>query len=81
MPYSIPRNTGVQIDIVVVGTPAFRANILDGDVIIKINSEDVVDVAGFRDQLARYAGQKVELGVIRGDESKALPITLNPPSQ
>jgi len=76
MPYSIPRNTGVQIDIVVV-----RANILDGDVIIKINSEDVVDVAGFRDQLARYAGQKVELGVIRGDESKALPITLNPPSQ
>jgi hypothetical protein len=78
MRHRLQRNTGVQINIVVVGTPAFRANILEGDVIVKINSEDVVDVAGFRDQLTRYAGQTVNLGVIRGDASKAIPVTLNP---
>jgi len=76
--HRLQRNTGVQINVVVTGTPAFRANILEGDVVERINHEDVIDVAGFRDQLARYAGQTVDLEIMRGDESKTLPIKLNP---
>jgi hypothetical protein len=77
--HRLQRNTGVVINIVVNGTPAFRANVLEGDIVEKINNEDVIDVAGFRDQLRQFAGQQVNLTVARGDEKKILTLTLNPP--
>ena len=71
------RNTGVYVAIVVAGTPAFTANILDGDVITKINGQDVVDRASFRDkQLAQFSGQTVTLDIIRGDENLSLKVPL-----
>lgn len=76
--HRLQRNTGVVINIVVNGTPAFRANVLEGDVVEKINNEDVIDVSGFRDQLRRFAGQQANLTVVRGDEQKILTLTLNP---
>jgi len=78
MRHRLQRNTGVLINVIVVGTPAFRANILEGDVVVKINNEDVVDAAGFREQLTRYAGQTVQLSVIRGDQNKTVAVTLTP---
>ena len=74
----LQRNTGVVINIVVNGTPAFRANVLEGDVVEKINNEDVIDVSSFREQLRRFAGQQVNLTVVRGDQQKVLTLTLNP---
>ena len=74
----LERNTGVIIAIVVHGTPAFRANILEGDVVLKLNGTDVVDVAGFQSQLAQLAGQTVKLDILRGDQPRSLSVTLNP---
>jgi len=74
----LQRNTGLLIDVVVVGTPAFRANILKGDVVLRLNNEDVVDAAGFHDQLSRFAGQTVQLSLMRGNESRTVSLTLNP---
>lgn len=73
----LERNTGVFIPIVVRGTPAFRANVLEGDVIVQINAVDVVDPQGFKQQLAQFQGQSVTLGIIRGDKSLTLRVTLN----
>lgn len=74
----LKRNTGVFIPIVVRGTPAFRANILEGDVVVKINAEEVVDVQGYSEQVKRFAGQTVDLGVIRGAEAVSIRVSLNP---
>jgi S1-C subfamily serine protease len=43
----LQRNTGLMVAAVVNGTPAFRANILAGDVLTQANGEDIVDVRGF----------------------------------
>jgi hypothetical protein len=70
------RNTGVYIPLVITGTPAFTANILDGDVITKINGMDVIDQASFKNQLAQLSGQPVTLDLIRGDENLLIKLTL-----
>jgi len=65
------------VPIVIRGTPAFSANVLEGDVIVKINGADVIDPKGFTDQLTRFAGQPVELSIIRGSEPLVIRVTLN----
>ena len=49
----LERNTGVLTTGVIKGSPAFNANILPGDVILKIGGEDVIDFEGFGHQLLR----------------------------
>lgn len=74
----LERNTGVVIDIVVHGTPAFKANVLEGDAVLKVNGADVVDVAGFMSQLTQLAGQRITLDILRGDQPRSISVTLNP---
>jgi S1-C subfamily serine protease len=73
----LERNTGVVATGTVKGSPAFKANILPGDVILKIGGEDVIDSGGFRQQLAKFAGQTVDIDLIRGDHPKTIRVTLN----
>jgi S1-C subfamily serine protease len=61
----LQRNTGVIVDVVVRGTPAFQANILEGDVLLKIANDDVVDIPSFFTVVAKYAGRTVDLQVLR----------------
>lgn len=74
---ALQRNTGVNVAIVVAGTPAFSANILEGDIVLAINGEDVIDQLGFDAQLTRFAGQPVELQVMRGNKPLKILLTLN----
>lgn len=73
----LQRNTGVLIPIVVRGTPAFRANILEGDVLLKVNGEEVIDPPGLDRQLTRLAGQMAELSIIRGSDPLTIKVKLN----
>ena len=73
----LKRNTGVLAAIVVRGTPAYRANILEGDVILKINDLDVIDPQGFTDQLTQFAGKSVKLDIVRGMDPVTIQVTLN----
>jgi S1-C subfamily serine protease len=61
----LERNTGVVAQIVVQGTPAFRTNILEGDVLLKIGGADIIDVAGFAEQLNQFAGRTVAIDLLR----------------
>jgi PDZ domain-containing protein len=71
------RNTGVWVPVVVVGTPAFLANVMDGDVITKINGMDVTDQASFREQLVQFSGQPVTFELLRGEEKLSVKMTLH----
>jgi hypothetical protein len=74
----LERNTGVVIAIVVRNTPAFRANILEGDMVLKLNGTDVIDPKSFLADLNQMAGQSVTLDVIRGGQPRSIKVTLNP---
>jgi S1-C subfamily serine protease len=74
----LERNTGVVAQIVMQGTPAFKVNILEGDVLIKIGGADIVDVTGFSEQLAQFAGQTVVIDLIRGSQPPSVSAALNP---
>ena len=74
--HKLERNAGVVVTAVVRGTPAFAANILEGDIIIKINDEDVVDIRGFGAQMLMHAGQTAQLAILRDTRSLTIPVTL-----
>lgn len=77
--HKLQRNTGIIVNAVIDGTPAFRANVLKGDIILKINGEDVIDVASFqKDQLTRFADQTIILGILREDKPVEIKVHLNP---
>jgi len=77
MSQQLQRNTGVVIDLIIKGSPAFFANVLVGDAVIKVNEDDVVDVPGFQNILMRNAGNQVTLTILRGKEQKQISLKLN----
>jgi hypothetical protein len=77
----LERNTGVEVDIVVVGGPAFLANIMRGDVIIKIQDDDVLSDEDFQVKLSKYANTKVKITFLRNGQEKVVEVQLNPPRE
>ena len=72
------RNTGVVVGIVVEDSPAFVANILQGDIITDFDGEPVVSVADFQTKMERAAGKRVLVKVIRDNQTLEIPVELNP---
>jgi serine protease Do len=73
---SLQRNTGVFIDLVMDDSPAFRANIMRGDIVIQLAEKPISTVQEFIELLPSYAGQKVFVKIIRGDQPIDLEIQL-----
>jgi hypothetical protein len=73
----LERNTGVCAWVVRNGSPAFNANILEGDVILKMNGEDVMSDAGLMEKNMKFAGQKVEVEIWRNGQFKTISVQLN----
>lgn len=71
----LQRNTGAIVVAVVSGTPAFKANILRGDVILAINGTEVESVKHALDLVGSLAGQTVQVTIQRGDEQKTIAVT------
>ncbi len=71
------RSTGVIAVAVMRGTPAFNANVLRNDVILKIGGEEVIDPQGFDRQLTELQGQTVEIKLMRSDTPRSVTVTLN----
>ncbi|MCL1890975.1 MAG: trypsin-like peptidase domain-containing protein [Coriobacteriia bacterium] len=73
----VKATSGVYVDEVVQGSPADRAGIKPGDVIVAINgkpiktaTELIIDVRGL------LVGEKVTLGIMRGSQTLDLEVTL-----
>lgn len=76
--HELQRNSGIVAAVVVNGTPAFQANILEGDILLKVNDEDLIEPASMVAQVEKYAGQKVTFQILRDGQPKTIPVTLRP---
>jgi hypothetical protein len=74
----LQRNSGALITAVVDDSPAFKANLLRGDVIIEMANEPVATPQQLFDLIRANAAQTVPITLIRGGAIKVLHVHLNP---
>ena len=68
---------GALVSSVSDGSPAAKAGVERGDVIVSVDGEPVADANALRNRVASTApGTSLALGVVRGGESKTLRVTL-----
>lgn len=74
---ALQRNTGAYVNVVIQDSPAFKANILEGDIIIQIADKPVTSAQECSDFLSMYAGQKVSFKLIRNGQTLDVDVQLN----
>jgi hypothetical protein len=60
---------GVAIGTIVGDSPASRANLLTGDIVLKCDGQSIIDRADFQDRLRDKAGHPVTLTLVRNGET------------
>jgi hypothetical protein len=71
------RNRGAVLIAVLKGSPAFRADFLRGDVIIKMGDDEIDDYKAWMASLDKYTGSDITVKFIRGTETMLKEIKLN----
>jgi hypothetical protein len=78
MKHKLERNSGVVALGVVLGAPAFQANILKSDIILNVDDEDIIDPSTFTAQVTKYAGRRVNFQIPRDGIPRPIPVELRP---
>ncbi len=74
---AIGRDEGAFINDIVNGTPAAKAGLEAGDVIVSVDGKSIIDSAGLSRIIAGYApGEKVDITALRGNTRKKFKVTL-----
>ena len=73
----IQSNKGVLVTVVVKGSPAFRSDILKGDVIKRIGDTEIYDVESLMSTVPKYEGQKVVITIYRNGKLLNKEVQLN----
>lgn len=73
----IGTNKGAFVNIVVKDSPAFIADIFKGDIITKLNDDDVVDAKTLQVMETANMGKKVSLTIIRDDKTLTKEVQLS----
>ena len=66
---SLGTGGGVAIGTVVNDSPASRANLLTGDIVLRCDDKPIIDRADFQNRLRAKAGQPVTLTIVRNGET------------
>ncbi len=75
----VPAPTGAGVEQAMPDTPAAKAGLRPGDVIIKVNGDDVSELPQFMSMMRKfYGGDTIKLTVKRGDETIETDLTLAP---
>lgn len=69
---------GVAIGSVVDDSPASRANLLTGDIVLKCDDKAIIDRADFQSRLRAKAGHPVTLTIVRNGETLQRVVRLGP---
>ena len=80
---SVRRDSPRQITVLQGGASFFRFGSVGlapsyGDILIKFAGEDAIDSVELSKQVSKYAGQTADIEVIRGDQTKVIPVQLRP---
>jgi hypothetical protein len=68
---------GVQLSGVMPGSPAEKAGLKQGDILVRIDDHEIADLREFSDVLkALEPGQKIQATIRRDDETLTVPVTL-----
>jgi len=73
----IGSNKGLLIQAVIIGSPAYRADLFSGDILKKIGNIDMYDFESFDKALDQYKGKTVDLVIFRNGEEIIKTVTLN----
>lgn len=73
----IGSNKGALVIAVVKGSPAFRADILKGDILRRIGTVDIYDVSSVQEALPQHAGEEVTVEILRNSTSIEKQVKLN----
>lgn len=73
----LERNRGAIVDIVVKNSPAFNADVLKGDILTKIDDQEIYDAKDFMNKIKTKSGKKVVLEIIRNGNLKVIQVGLN----
>jgi hypothetical protein len=69
---------GVAIGSVVDGSPASRANLLPGDIVLKCDDKPIMNRKDFQNRLRARAGHPVTLTIVRNGETLQRAVRLGP---
>lgn len=62
---------------VIAGSPADKAKLREGDIITRVNNQEITPESGLASKLAQYSpGDSIELTVIRSDQEQKITVTL-----
>lgn len=76
---NLPVQQGVQLQVVVPGSPAERAGLRPGDVIVKIGSTDIRQSSDVPISLIGHpAGSELDVEYYRGNQQETTTVTLDP---
>lgn len=67
---------GVVLGAIIGDSPASQANLLEGDIVLRLGGKALVDAADFRARLRENAGRAVTLTIWRGGTTLARPVRL-----
>ena len=71
---------GVVVAKVQENSPAAKAGLKEGDLVLKLNDRSIIDVMDFTAQVKRrVSGEEIELTIIRDEEQQELALTLAAP--
>ncbi len=73
----IGSNKGVCITIVMKNSPAFRADLLNGDIVRKIDEIEVIDSTHLKEMIATRKGQLIKLEIFRDGQTITKEIQTN----
>ncbi|TMC29267.1 MAG: PDZ domain-containing protein, partial [Chloroflexi bacterium] len=73
----LPATAGITIDSVVAGSPAAQAGLRPGDIITKVNDQQIDQQHPLTSIMAKTRpGDRARLTVIRGGQTQVIEVTL-----
>jgi hypothetical protein len=73
----LQTNKGLVVRNLIVDSPAYQADLLKDDIILKVNNDPVPGMQRFYEKMNAMAGQEIELTVLRGTQTLLIRVTLN----
>jgi hypothetical protein len=71
------RNRGAVAIAIIKSSPAFMADLLRGDVLLRLGDDDVIDAASYTHLLDKYEGRDTEIVFLRNGEQHTKVVHLN----